>query len=106
MELPPTPACTPDAYLPLILTYVLPPAGALLSAIALWVASKARSMSGVAQSTSEAAVQLSLLPREPPERSAFRTGVPDRRKSSTRETTSTAPGDSAQPPPTDQVGGG
>lgn len=44
--------CTPSAYWPLILGYVLPPVGALLSATALWVASRARSTSLDAQSTS------------------------------------------------------
>jgi hypothetical protein len=52
MDLPPTLDCTPDAYWPLILTYVLPPVGALLSAIALWVASRARGTSAVALATS------------------------------------------------------
>lgn len=46
------PTCTPSVYWQLILTYVLPPAGALLSATALWVASRARSTSQVALSTS------------------------------------------------------
>jgi F0F1-type ATP synthase alpha subunit len=81
MDLPPMPDCTPSSSLSLTLVYLLPPAGALLSAIALWVGAKARSISKDALSTSEAAVQLSLLPREPPARSAYRTGVPDRRKS-------------------------
>ncbi len=44
--------CTPADYWPGILTYVLPPLGALLSATALWVASRARSTSQDAQSTS------------------------------------------------------
>jgi hypothetical protein len=79
-DLTDTPCSTLASSLPLILSYALPPASALLSAIALWVASRARSTSGVAQSTSEAAVQLSLLPREPPEPSAWDPGAPDRRK--------------------------
>ena len=44
--------CTPGHYWPLFLTYVLPPAGALLSATALWVASRARTTSAVALATS------------------------------------------------------
>jgi hypothetical protein len=44
--------CTPAAYWPGILTYVLPPLGALLSATALWVASRARNTSLDAQSIS------------------------------------------------------
>lgn len=70
MDLPPMPACTPSAYWPLILAYVLPPAGALLSAIALWVASRARTTSQDALSTSvAAAVTSGALPerREPNE---------------------------------------
>jgi hypothetical protein len=46
------PSCTPDDFYAGILTYVLPPLGALLSATALWVASRARSTSLDAQSTS------------------------------------------------------
>lgn len=46
------PDCTPADYWLLIATYVLPPVGALLSATALWVASRARSTSAVALSTS------------------------------------------------------
>jgi hypothetical protein len=81
--------CTPSAYWPLILAYVLPPVGAVLSAIALWVASKARSTSQDAQQTSQGAVALSLLQAEPLERNAYRSGAADRRKSSTKGTTST-----------------
>jgi hypothetical protein len=75
------PDCTPSAYWPLILAYVLPPVGALLSATALWVGSKARSTSKDALSTSQAAVTLSLMRPEPPERNAWLPGAPDRRKS-------------------------
>lgn len=53
------PACTPSGSWTLALAYVLPPVGALLSATALWVASRARTTSVVAQSTSQAAVQRS-----------------------------------------------
>lgn len=57
--------CTPSAYWQPILVYVLPPVGALLSATALWVASKARSTSLDVQSTSRvAALSSSLLPEQ------------------------------------------
>lgn len=72
--------CTPSVYWQPILAYVLPPAGALLSAIALWVAQKARSISVDAQSTSQAAVTLSLLPHEPPGPNASPPDVPGQRK--------------------------
>jgi hypothetical protein len=81
MDSLPTPCSTLESSLPLILGYVLPPVGALLSAIALWVASRARTTSAAAQSTSRAAVAISLQPREPHERSARDTDAPDRRKS-------------------------
>jgi hypothetical protein len=87
------PDCTPSAYWLPILSYVLPPAGALLSAIALWVASQARSTSADAQSTSQAAVSLSLLRPEQPAPSGWTVAAPDRRKSSTRGTTSTSRGE-------------
>ncbi len=80
MDLPPIPDCTQSAYWPLILTYVLPPVGALLSAIALWVASRARSTSADAQQTSQGAVALSLLQAEPPVRNVYPPDAPDRRR--------------------------
>lgn len=52
MDYTPTPDCMPSVYWQPILTYVLPPVGALLSAIALWVASRARDTSSVALLTS------------------------------------------------------
>jgi hypothetical protein len=56
-------ACTPNDYWPLILAYVLPPVGAVLSATALWVASRARTTSQDAQSISQAVGHSSgLLP--------------------------------------------
>jgi hypothetical protein len=72
--------CTPSAYWPLILAYVLPPVGALLSAIALWVASRARSTSGDALSTSQGAVAISLLHAEPPSLNESPPAAPDLRK--------------------------
>jgi hypothetical protein len=72
--------CTPSASWQLVLAYVLPPVGALLSAIALWVAAKARSISSDAQSTSQAAVALSLLDAEPPLPNASQTNASDRKK--------------------------
>jgi hypothetical protein len=67
MDSLPMPDCTSSAYWPLILNYVLPPVAALLSAIALWVASHARSTSqdahaisaGVARRSDVHEVQLS-----------------------------------------------
>lgn len=73
--------CTSTAFLDGILIYVLPPAGALLSATALWVGARARGISKDAQSTSQAAVSLSLLHAEPPSPSGYPTDAPDRRKS-------------------------
>jgi hypothetical protein len=81
MDLPGTLDCTPSAYWPLILAYVLPPVGAVLSATALLVASKARIISGDARATSQAAVALSLLQAEPPESNGYPADAPDRRKS-------------------------
>ena len=73
--------CTPSAYWPLILAYVLPPVGALLSAIALWVASKARTTSEDVRSTSLAALDsLHLLP-EQLERRGFRRDAQGPKKS-------------------------
>jgi hypothetical protein len=66
----PTPGCTPSAYWVLTLTYVLPPVGALLSATALWVASRARSISGVALSTSLVPPLPDAPQQRPPEPSA------------------------------------
>jgi len=81
MDSPPTLDCTPSAYWPLVLAYVLPPAGAVLSAIALWVASRARATSSDAHATSAAAVSLSLLQSEPPVPNGYPPDAPDRRKS-------------------------
>jgi hypothetical protein len=83
------PDCMPSASWQLVLAYVLPPVGALLSAIALLVAAKARSISGDAHSTSQAAVALSLLDAEPPSLSASDRRASGRKKRSTRGTTST-----------------
>lgn len=68
---------------------LLPAVGGLLSAIALWVGARARSISMDAQSTSEdlAALLSQLLERPVP--SASRRGARARKKSSTKETTST-----------------
>ena len=74
------PDCTPSPFLVGILTYVLPPVGALLSATALWVGSRARTTSEDALQTSQAAVSLSLLQPQPPGPSASPPAVPDQRK--------------------------
>lgn len=63
-----------------ILTYVLPPLGALLSATALWVASKARSTSADAQSTSLAVAHRSGLLPERRAHSGSRPDAPDPKK--------------------------
>jgi hypothetical protein len=81
MGSPPTPDCMPSSSLSLTLVYLLPPAAALLSAIALLVASKARSISGDAHATSQGAVALSLLQAEPPVPNVYPPDAPDRRKS-------------------------
>ncbi len=80
MDSPPMLDCTPSAYWPLVLAYVLPPVGALLSAIALLVASKARTTSKDAHATSAAAVSLSLMQAEPPVPNGYPPDAPDRRK--------------------------
>ncbi len=73
-------SCTPADYWPAILTYVLPPLGALLSATALWVASRARSTSLDVQSTSLALADHSGTLPSSCERRASRTstGTPPR----------------------------
>ena len=75
------PDCTPSVYWPQFLAYVLPPVGALLSATALWVASKARGTSGDALSTSQAAVSLSLLAPSSPPVTGLPPTAPGQRKS-------------------------
>lgn len=80
MDSPDMLTCTPSAYWPLILAYVLPPVGAVLSATALWVASKARSTSKDAQSTSLGiADSLQLLPEQQERRGSLR-DAPDLKK--------------------------
>jgi hypothetical protein len=74
------PDCMQSPFLLALTAYVLPPAGAVLSAIALWVAAKARTTSADAHSTSQAAVALSLLDAEPPRPSGSRTRAQDRKK--------------------------
>jgi hypothetical protein len=74
------PDCTPSAYWPLILAYVLPPVGALLSATALWVASRARTTSAVALSTSLEIADSSGLLSQPLARRGSLTAVPDLKK--------------------------
>jgi hypothetical protein len=74
------PDCMPSDYWLLILTYVLPPLGALLSATSLWVAARARTISGDARSTSRAVAHATGVLPERRVRSALRPGAPDRRK--------------------------
>lgn len=74
------PDCTPDAFWLPFLAYVLPPAGALLSAIALWVASKARGTSEDARSTLEALRRVSVQDLHTREANELLRGARDRRK--------------------------
>lgn len=74
------PPCTEPAWLQPFLVYVLPAVGALLSAIAAWVASRARSTSAVALSTSQAAATASGLVSLSPEVRGWVRGAPDQRK--------------------------
>lgn len=55
------PDCTPGVSWPQFLVSLSPALAGLLSATALWVASRARTTSQDAQQTSQAAVTLSLL---------------------------------------------
>lgn len=76
-----TPPCTPEFYWQPVVTYVLPPAGALLSAIALLVGSRARSTSEVALSTSREAVRRSGQVSLSPDTLASLAAARDQRKS-------------------------
>jgi len=85
--------CTsPTSWTP-FLESVSPAVAALLSAIALWVASRARSTSQVAQSTSQDHELLFSQLLKRPTRSELRPAARVRRKSSTKATISTSPGD-------------
>lgn len=76
--------CTPTAFWQQSLVYVLPPVGALLSATALWVASRARDTSRVAHATSSAALLTSGAGNNMPRRNVWPQGVRDlKRYSST-----------------------
>ena len=72
--------CTPNGFWQSTTTSLLPAVSALLSAIALWVASRARSTSKAAQSTSLAVGYRSGLLPERRAASGSRPGAPDRRK--------------------------
>lgn len=74
------PDCMPDAFWSPFLAYVLPPVGALLSATALWVASRARSTSSDAQETLQALRRLSVQDLHTPEHSESLRAALDRRK--------------------------
>lgn len=69
-----------DSWQPFLLS-LSPAVCALLSAIALWVASRAQRTSGAALQTSQGAVTLSLLAAEPPSSSASDRGARDQSKS-------------------------
>lgn len=72
---------------------VLPLVVALQPIIVLWVASRLRSISGVVQSTSLATEATLTVAHTLLGRSASPPVAPDPRKSSTKETTSTSPGE-------------
>ena len=72
--------CTPTVFWQSTLTSLLPPLSALLSATALWVASRARSTSRAARSTSQAVAYRSGLLPERRAPSGLLPPVPDRRK--------------------------
>jgi hypothetical protein len=72
--------CTPVDFWQAIGTFVLPPLGALLSSIALWVASRARSTSKDAQSISLALADHSDTLPASFERRASRTSTDTPRK--------------------------
>lgn len=74
------PPCTEPFYWQPVLTYVLPPVGALLSATALWVGSRARSTSEAALSTSLEAVKRSSVVSLSHEQVESLRGALDRRK--------------------------
>lgn len=76
-----TPLCTCMRYWPLILNWLLPPVAALLSSTALWVASRARSTSAAALSTSQVVARSAMQRRAPHERRGSLRGAPDRRRS-------------------------
>jgi hypothetical protein len=90
------PSTCDDSWQPFLVS-LSPAAAALLSAIALWVASQARTTSRDAQQTSQATASLSLLDAEPPWISALVDAVRDPKRSwSTTAgpaSTSTSPGD-------------
>lgn len=73
--------CTPYAFWQPILTWLLPPGSALLSAIALWVGSRARTTSKVALSTLMETLISSNEPLGPPKRRGSRRVAPDLKKS-------------------------
>jgi len=85
----PTLDCTPSAFWQQFLVYVSPAVAALLSATALWVGSRARGTSVAAQSTSEEAARISRLAIATAQHNGSVPAALDRRRSSTRETTST-----------------
>lgn len=83
------PPCTsPDSWGPFLVS-VSPAVAALLSAIALWVASRTRSTSEDVRSTLQDHEQLFGKVLQRPVRNVSRRGARDRRRSSTKVTTST-----------------
>lgn len=75
-----TPLSTCAAYWPLILNWLLPPAAAVLSAIALWVASRTRGTSRDALSISLDQERLMETLLERPTRNGSRRDAPGQKK--------------------------
>lgn len=85
--------CTLPVYLPLILDWLLPPVAGLLSAIALWVASRTHSTYRGAVSTLQDHETLFSRLLSRPTRNVSPEGVRVRKKRSTKGTTSTSRGE-------------
>ncbi len=83
---------TPGDFWLSALTLLLPPVAALLSATALWVAARARSISQDGRSISQVAEQRSSEVLRSLDVNGCLPDALDQRKSSTKETTSTSPG--------------
>lgn len=81
--------CTPSAFWQHALISVLPPVAALLSATALWVAARARSISAAEHSTLEEVEERSRMVLASLDRNGLLPDALDRRKSSMKGTTST-----------------
>jgi hypothetical protein len=85
------PPCMPPSSSEWFLVFTSPAVAALCSAIALWVASRARSTSRAVASTSEDQERALSLALGRPTRSVSRPVARGRKKSLTKATTSTQP---------------